>query len=189
MTNISQGRELNPSPQTNGEKMSRVSENTPLQPRYAGTATHQVVAGLLAAGARTPDIRQIVRAVNEHPASARATTYKQAAKQRLVTGAACYFRFFAPPADWKLVSAEAVVGRVRLDLLFETPDGLRADELKTGKITGRADRDAFSEQVHAQVLAGVEHLDGFLGVRACLLAAPRRSYVMTAAGEIEALSW
>ncbi len=189
MTNISHGREPNPSPNTNGEKMSQVSENTPLQPRYAGTATHQVVGCLLAAGARTPDIRQIVRAVNEHPATARITTYRQAAKQRLVTGVACYFRFFAPPADWEFVGAEAVVGGVRLDLLFDTPDGLRADELKTGKLTGRDDRDAFSEQVHAQVAAGVEHLHGFLGVRACLLAAPRRSYVMTADGQIEALSW
>jgi len=159
-----------------------------LEPHHAGTAVHRIIGDLLLAGERSPSFQTILQAVNANPAVTGATTRRQAAKQRLLTSTSCYFRFFSPPEEWEFVSRETTVGAVRLDLLFSTPAGLRSDEIKTGPVVGREAHLEHDKQLQAQIIAGAEHLEDFIGVRACLLMSPSRSFFLTTSGKREVLS-
>ena len=156
-----------------------------LEPHHAGTAVHRIIGDLLLAGERSPSFQTILQAVNANPAVTGATTRRQAAKQRprpvVISGSSL-------PEEWEFVSRETTVGAVRLDLLFSTPAGLRSDEIKTGPVVGREAHLEHDKQLQAQIIAGAEHLEDFIGVRACLLMSPSRSFFLTTSGKREVLS-
>jgi hypothetical protein len=113
-----------------------------------------------------------------------AVVYKQAAKARMLSTAAIYFRFLVPDLGWRLEGTEVDVPGGRLDLLFRRPDGaLLADELKTGALALPLERLEAEEQVARQLTGGLERFGTSLtGVRLVVLGAPRRSYLLSSDG-------
>lgn len=98
--------------------------------------------------------------------------YKMSIRTVLVTAVGSYRNNFRR-ANWKLVGYEIAAGPLWLDLLWRTPDGLVADELKMGE--GYA-AGAPAEDL-AQVRGQCTHAartwgDEFLGVRLLPLLTP-----------------
>ena len=167
--------------QPGSPRLARAHEPRPIHPldgRLMGTAAHQVIAALVSEGERNPDLDTIRAAVLAHPSNRAAITYRQSARQRLMTAAAAYFDHFPPLDDWVLVGSEVPAGACRFDLVWaDSKERIWVDELKTGRSAGRVGLTQVASQVKRQVTAG-SNLYGaaFAGVRVCLLAAPGKAF-------------
>jgi hypothetical protein len=160
--------------------------------RAAGSAVHHVIGALLGDGIRHPSPLELRRYVAADPSVNRsAVVYRQAAKQRLLTAAAVYFRLFAPAGTWELLGVEAAYGRNRADLVWRTSGGgVVIDEIKSGVALDRFENERLEQQV-ARLLTGgaATHGEPFGGVRVVLLATPARSYLARPDGCREPAEW
>lgn len=155
-----------------------------------GQCIHAVVGELLAKGVRTPRPEELLSTVaGNELLQESVAAYRQAAKQRVLSGVSLYFRLFLPASQWRYGGSELQAGPRRLDLIWRHGSGeIMADELKSGRAVGFDSRRSLEAQVAAQVAVGVERFGAeFVGVRAILLAAPRRSYLLRADGTSENL--
>jgi hypothetical protein len=159
-------------------------ESRPHDGRRLGSAAHRVIGSLLDAGVRAPAPEDIHRFVAVEPVLREPHVYRLAARQRLATAVAVYFRFLLPGPEWSFVGAEIRVPGAALDLLFEDRTGrLRADELKTGGAPDLARTSQLRRQLEGQLAGGLEAFgDRFMGVRALFLGAPRRSFTLEVDG-------
>lgn len=169
---------------------SRTPPAAALDETAIGQCIHAVVGELLAEGVWTPSPEKLLSAVAVNPLLRESVAaYRQAAKQRVLSAASLYFRLFLPAAEWRHDGSELRAGARRLDLIWRHPAGeVMADEVKSGRAVSLDARRALESQVAAQVAVGVERFGAeFVGVRAVLLAAPRRSYLLRADGTSENL--
>lgn len=156
----------------------RETEVKAVNGKRRGIACHQVIASL--ADQRPPSPLTLSRAARRAADELTRATYRQAVYQQLVTAAAVYYRLFGLPPSWSLTSLErpltADTGRV--DLVWSSPEGVLIDEIKSGFVSSRETRHELDEQVARYHRAGgVEFGDRFIGVRAIILTAPRRSFL------------
>ena len=126
------------------------------------------------AGASIPTSTEIVEVVEPLVRDLPPLPDRRGARQRLAANVALYFHFYPPHSAWSLEGVEVKVPGAVIDLLWCTPhDELVADEIKTGRFRGRAERAALSRQVHAiNSGASRRYGDRFLGVREALLLSP-----------------
>jgi hypothetical protein len=152
--------------------------------KQMGRVTHRVVAQIVAAGIVKPTPEQIIEVVADFVRLLPDVPYRRAAQQRLSSGAALYFHFYQPKAEWQLLGAEVQVPGAVVDLLWQRPDGgVFADELKTGRFGRIAERRDLDLQV-ARICAGGRRKYGgpFLGCREALLKAPALAAFVTVDG-------
>jgi hypothetical protein len=163
--------------------------NYPLDGRRMGQAAHEVIGSVLSSGLRTPTLADITTAALAHGSASGATTYRQAARQRLISATRCYFAHFAPADDWMFIGSEVPVQGARFDIVWM--DGLGqyvADEIKTSRVPSHAGATALAQQVSAELGAGTRAYGPlFRGVRVCLLHAPKRSFLALPDGRYERL--
>jgi hypothetical protein len=151
--------------------------------RYMALSIHRLIQDLLGAGHRNPTPDVLIEYAGRHPSNQLATTYRRMATVRLLTGGAQYFRHFVPSASWQLSGVEVRGRKVRFDLVWEGPQGIICDEMKVGTSAAALDYALVQEQVERQVRAGTVKWGGrFRGVRACLLAEPAHSFLLTPTG-------
>jgi hypothetical protein len=174
------------------DPVESLTQHPALDTTAAGRRVHQSVGRLLAAGVRTPASLEVIALARDIVCEpGLAVVRRQAAIQRLASGTASYFRFFALDETWTYLGSEIAGEECRFDFVFEGSDGMIvADELKTGRAADRGARRLFDEQIARQVTAGgVKWGESFLGVRALFLAAPRASFLARPNGEREPLEW
>jgi hypothetical protein len=159
--------------------------------RTMGRHVHRLIAGLVSAGVRQPSPRQLRAHVAGHPLlSDTRIIYRQAAKQRLLVATALYFRFFALPTTWSLLGTEVTVGNSRLDLVWRNGEELIADEIKSGRIVDRFERDRLELQIERALANANEHYGhAFSGLRVLILAAPTKSFLLRSDGTRESFAW
>jgi hypothetical protein len=159
--------------------------------RTLGQAAHQVIGEMVRAGVFRPSPLELRAHVARHPlVSHPQLVYRQAGKQRVLTATAVYFRYFAPELEWSLEGLELTHGSSRFDLVWRTGSGFLIDEIKSTRIQDRFDRDKVEEQVARARANGLDlYGEGFVGVRLCMLSAPTRSYILSAAGVRTNLDW
>lgn len=146
-----------------------------LNGRQMGALAHVLIADMLRRGLKNPTAREIVTAVGAHPLSVEATVYRQAARQRLASAAAIYFRYFVR-TDWEFIGSEVAGDRCRYDLVWQDADGIVfVDELKSGRGDAREHVDAAKEQIARELANGSTHWERFGGVRLLWLGAPGKS--------------
>jgi hypothetical protein len=165
-------------------------EGRPTRERI-GQLTHVVVGELLQAGHRAPTAEQLLLAVGAHP-EVRANTGKLGgARQQVVCGASVYFRFFAPPATWRLTGREVRLAGCRLDLRWEDGDGhIVFDEIKTGRLDGRMAQEAAEKQAEQERRAALaEYGERFTGLRVVVLGGPSQSFTLAPDGARAAITW
>ncbi len=157
--------------------------------RTIGTMVHRLLGDVFATGRRSISPLELRLHVANHPlVTGTDAPYRQVAKQRLLAAAAIYLRFFAPDDDWGFAGAEMTLGRRRADFVWHRDDQVMIDELKTGTVAGRLERDSLQRQVADLLKAGVaKYGTHFVGVRAIVLASPRSSYIARPDGSVEAL--
>jgi len=182
-----------------GEQWQRFDERTAsrhlvpgaIDGRTMGREVHRLIADLVSAGIRQPTPRQLRAHVAGHPlVSDPRIIYRQAAKQRLLVATALYFRFFAPPAPWRLLGTEVTMGNSRLDLVWGHGQEVIADEIKSGRIVDRFERDQLELQIdRALANANDRYGDAFTGLRVLMLAAPTKSFVLRSDGNREPFAW
>ena len=155
--------------------------------RTIGIAIHRLIARLSEAGVRTPTPIELIEAVRceDLPNQVR---FAPNARQRLLTGAAIYFRLYAED-QWSLIGSEVKAGRSRLDLLWRRPDGqLVADELKSGRVGIEIEHPELDAQVSRQLKDGrSEFGEEFAGTRVLFFHWPRLSFHATPDGARELL--
>lgn len=159
--------------------------------RQMGQKAHVLIGELVEAGTTRADGAAIIEYVARHPLlTDRHVSHRQAARQRLSAAVACYFRFFFDE-EWTLYGREVRVGRSRLDLVWETPRAeIVADEIKAGRLQGRAEREAVTGQAAKALKAGTKEWGTrFAGIRVLFLGAPRHSYLLRPDNEREPLAW
>jgi hypothetical protein len=156
-----------------------------------GREVHRLIADLVAAGVRQPTPRQLRAHIAGHPlVSDSRVVYRQAAKQRLLVATALYFRFFEPPAAWRLLGSEVAMGSSRLDLVWGDGEDVIADEIKSGKIVARFEHEHLEQQIeHALANANERYGDAFTGLRVLLLASPTTSFLLRSDGSREPFAW
>jgi len=150
---------------------------------------HALIGECLQAGIRAPTPAELITRAGRHTlAHDPRTVYRQAAKQALLTTASVYFGWFAPPAEWILLGVEVPAPACRFDLLWQTPTGVVADELKS-EVVPSLDALAGHEAQVARLLDAGHAMfpDAFQGVRMIMLSAPMRSQFVTAPGRWEPL--
>jgi len=162
-----------------GSVPPKVAPGTPHDGRQLGWGVHRVVARLLAANKRRPSAGEILESVVLDPTLAEPHVYGLAARQRLITATAVYFRLFAPGPEWQFLDREVPVGRRSLDLVFEhARAGVRADELKSATGHSLLGSEELDEQLSDELAGGKRRYgDRFAGVRVVLLGAPSQSFL------------
>lgn len=150
---------------------------TPHDASALGVATHRLIALSLAAGLRTPDRAFLDRALSALATLDLPHVYGLAARQRVLCAVGRYLLRFVPGDAWTLCGVEVPLRRSRLDLLFLHVSGtVGAHEIKSGAFAAIDDRERVLREVEIQATDGREAYGAaFLGVRACLLAAPASS--------------
>lgn len=173
------------------EETRTATAGSGVEPATLGAAAHRLIAELLDANIRRPNVVVLRRHVATHPAVTRlAQAHRQPAKQILLSSLASYFRFFVPDEHWALVGSEVVIGGNRADLVWSDGERVLIDELKAGRIADRFERASLRAQViRLQEAALIECGSTLLAVRALVLAAPASSYTLFAAGETAPLEW
>lgn len=169
---------------TGGERSSNTIDG-----RQVGLAVHLVIAELMREGRRQPTLQELlIVAAGSALMRKRVGSYRQAARQRLLTATSVYLRYFVPGPEWRFVGSEVAVPGARLDLVFEAVDGrVMADEIKTGRLSA-TEQAGFEEQIQRQLRGGGElYGTDFAGVRGLLLWAPSRSFIAHADGQRELL--
>lgn len=155
-----------------------------------GRFAHQVIADLLAAGHTTPDPKTITKAVMAQPLETIESARPHAAAQQLCVSAALYFRLFATDPDWHYAGHEVPAGGVRFDLVFKNGSRVRTDQIKTGRMEMRLEVDSLEEQVARELRAGKKKWGtSYVGLRAVVLGAPRKSFLLDRDGARTAVSW
>lgn len=159
----------------------------PAAPDYAvqlGSITHLLI-GLLARDLRglTAEavLSEIWAAAGRLATRDRFGSRARAARITAAGAAATYYRYFMPPATWLLAGVEVEIEAGRIDLAWQSPDGVVVfDELKLASGRGRArgagptDRQTRRYLAHGDASLG----DRFGGVRLVLLGAPRHSMLV-----------
>lgn len=164
-------------------------EERQLDGRSVGAAAHQVIGELLAAGLREPTFEELLAAVGRSQLVREGVaSFRQAARQRLITATGVYVRLFVPGREWEFVGREVEVSEARFDLVFRDSDGrVRADEIKAGRLCAE-DTRKLEDQLGRQLDGGrARWEESFVGVRALLLWAPVRSFLARPDGEREQL--
>lgn len=156
-----------------------------------GSQAHRMIGELLLAGHRRPNVLLLRRHVAQHGLlSMYSGAPKQAAKQMLLSAASSYFRFFVPDDSWSFAGLEVSLAACRADLVWSGAEGVVIDEIKTGRLAARFERDALTQQVERLLAAGdAEYGDRLVGVRALVLAAPATSFWARPDGRTEPLDW
>jgi hypothetical protein len=158
-----------------------------LDGRKLGTEAHNVIGDVLASGRRSVPYPELLVAVDRYASALqqkRQITYRQSARQHLVTTTRLYLSFFLPEEQWSFVGADVSHAGCQFDLVWLDTEGLYwVDELKTGRGGAKAGMAALEDQVKRQLDSG-NALWGsaFGGVRACILHAPKRSFARSADG-------
>jgi len=111
--------------------------------------------------------------------------------QQLIVTAAIYFRLFAPQESWRLAGRELACQGCRFDLVFQSQDAeVFTEEIKTGRLDYRLERQSLDEQVARELAAGKKEWDErFLGVRTVVLGAPRKSLFFDPKGHTSPVRW
>jgi hypothetical protein len=164
---------------------SRETDQEPqlIDGRRLGELAHRLIAEIVTTGNYRPTPRELIKAVGASPVTASAEIYKTAGRQALLGCAGVYFAFFAPPADWELIGCEIPGEHCRFDLVWRTPAGITAEEIKSGTLRKAARRRLLDDQVERQREAGIALWgDEFAGVRVIFLDAPATSQHVDAAG-------
>jgi hypothetical protein len=159
--------------------------------RTMGREVHRLIADLVSAGIRRPTPRQLRAHVAGHPLVSDARiVYRQAAKQRLLVATALYFRFFVPPTAWRLLGTEVTLGNSRLDLVWRNGEEVIADEIKSGRVVDRFERDQLEQQIDRALANAIDRYgDAFAGLRVLFLTAPTKSFVLRGDGNREQFVW
>lgn len=109
-------------------------------------------------------------------ASIGATSRRRAALQKAASLASVYAQAFRPRPDWGFIGAELELEGERIDLVFQAPEGVLFDEIKTSADALGIGESATAAQVGRYVAAGLRtYGKRFQGVRVITLALPRRS--------------
>jgi hypothetical protein len=154
-----------------------------------GSMAHALIGDCLQEGLRAPSPVELITRAGRHALAHDArTAYRQAAKQALLTTASVYFRWFAPPPGWILLGVEVPASGCRFDVLWQTPEGVLADELKSETVPSLDALGEHEAQVARLLEAGQAMFpDAFQGIRVIILCAPMRSRLVTAPGRSEPL--
>lgn len=149
-----------------------------------GEALERVLVCTLRSGVARPTTSQILDAVRGDKILDQPHHGRLASRQRIVTRVRVYLDVLAPDPDrWTLTAFHPVIEGRRGDLLFTDALGyLLLDELKSGASIGLAEERAQGQAEELLAAGRHAHGDRFLGVRVVFLAAPRRSYILSAAG-------
>ena len=152
-----------------------------------GLRIHRLIAAMAEAGVRTPDPTTVIEWVSrqEYPAQA---SYLLGARQRLITAASVYYRFYEEPT-WELVGSEVSVGNCRFDLVWRTEtDSVVCDEIKSGRAGVEVSQRRIAEQVKRQIENGLKEWGtSFGGVRVLFTYWPRQSHLVRPDGELTPL--
>jgi hypothetical protein len=170
--------------------MGAMDDSRELDGRQVGQAAHLLIASLVQKGLRRPSPEDLFAAVaSSDLVAARVSSYRQAAKQRLLGAASLYFRFFALGEGWSFAGAEVSIDGGRLDLVWEGTGGVLSDEIKTGWPRDLAERRELEDQIGRQ-LAGARRKFGpsFAGIRVLILGRPGASFLLKADGSREPLT-
>jgi hypothetical protein len=141
--------------------------------RAMGAASHRAIAALLERSIVSPTRRDMLAVTAAMVAGLPSIPYARAAQRRLVADVSLYFHYYPPGRGWSLEGVEVAVPGALVDLLWATPSGLVADEVKTGRFRSHSEREALARQVDA-IRRGCSKRfgEGFAGVREVLLLAP-----------------
>lgn len=166
--------------------MARANQTVKLDGRQIGQAAHLVLGELLEAGQLAPSQEDLFAAVAASElVTKRVATYRQVAKQRLLTAISLYYRHFLPDGRWRFFARELAVEGGRLDLVWRSAGRrILADELKTGWPRDPEERGNLESQLERQLAgAGKRFGSSFAGIRILLLGAPARSFLLRPDGE------
>lgn len=98
----------------------------------------------------------------------------QAAQFNAVNAASLYLARFALDDGWRFIGSDALVGRSRFYLAYESPAGVLVDVLKHSMFAER--KPWIEDQLDGYLRDGPTHWPSrFLGVRECALTDPSKS--------------
>lgn len=163
--------------------------HSPPSDAQVGIAVHAVVATLLEDGLVRPTLAELYSAVGQHIGDPRFLSARSSVHDAILTGAATYFRFFAPGGAWLLAGTEVRLGWARVDVLWRAAPGTYVvDELKSSAPTSLTQHDALTGQLARQLAGGRDQFgDAFAGIRLLALSAPLRSLFVSPTGALSPL--
>lgn len=167
--------------------MARTSwpPGTPHVASVLGVAVHRLIAQLLSTE-RFPSLEALEAAVRSDRALRLPHIYGLAGRQRVLCALSRYFDRYAADPRWRLAGVEVPLPGNPLDLLFTHENGgVFADEIKSSAFAVMSARETVLTKARNQAAASAEaYGNAFVGVRVCLLAAPRaQSFVVAPNGE------
>lgn len=156
----------------------------PLLPERLGHTAHELIAAALARNPQPTSGRELIALWRDLGLGRGELTYQQVERQVAVSRADSYFHYHAPDPSWTSLGSEYQLpgdnGEPRhVDHAWQTLEELvLLDEWKTGRMSDMTLLTLGPQLERYRRLANQAFGERFLGIRACLLFAPERSFWM-----------